>query len=166
MRPILTVAIALVVGTLAAASGARAQGISLPDLGLGDDPIDLLDDVEDLLDDVGDIIDIDPEDPNDEGGLELPLLENVANGVLEHNEALAAIQNGLAVPADELVGVVSQLVEGRTIDVVLVAFDGELYYRVKLVDPAGLVFSVYFHADTADPVASQELLNAIVAGGG
>lgn len=72
-----------------------------------------------------------------------------APGVLEHNQAILAVQQQQAMPLDALMAIVAQHTTSPVIDVQLILVQNALLlYEVKTLDAGGLVTTLYFHAVT------------------
>lgn len=68
-------------------------------------------------------------------------------------QAVQAVTQQRAISLNDLLRIVSRYVDGQVIDVALVSIGNSLYYQVKLLNSAGVVFQTYFDAATGVPVA-------------
>ncbi|MGD9740274.1 MAG: PepSY domain-containing protein [Bauldia sp.] len=153
IRVLRAAAAALVLALLftAAPRTASAQLLSL-DLSVDGIVSDLLPDVEIELPLSIDIsVGSDPDEPPAGGGGGGN--PNVNNGVVPMPQAVQAVTQQRAIPLNDLLRIVPRYVDGQVIDVALVSIENSLYYQVKLLNRAGVVFQTYFDAATGVPVA-------------
>jgi hypothetical protein len=88
-----------------------------------------------------------------------------AGGIVEHADALAAVEADQALPLAELLAIVAAITADQVIDVRLVLFRQTLLYNVKTLARDGVVTDYFFLASTGQ-LATAELLNAGTGGGG
>ena len=74
------------------------------------------------------------------------------NAVVEHPAALGAIANQQAIPMDQLLQIVAQVVAGQVVDVRMIVVQQILLYEVKVLTVGGLVANFYFIAQNGQQV--------------